>query len=166
MFDALRGRGQHPSVSPEPNAEAGDDQPREFPAELWASSLQSLYLHQNKLKWLPSYLGKLGALTRLDISGSVLERTEICSLGFTLYVQIGIIVLIFFPLTNKQQQQQQQQQPGNKDTASEPGSAAQLLGADPPRPHPLQCPAPPHARGQGRVRQEAAGLPPGTAETL
>ena len=68
MIDAFRGRGKEHS-SPEPQSEAGDSQPRELPADLWASSLQSLYLHNNKLKWLPGYLGKLGALTRLDISG-------------------------------------------------------------------------------------------------
>ena len=68
VFDVIRGRGQQHSVSPEPQAEAGDVQPRELPADLWSSSLQSLYLHNNRLKWLPSYLGKLSALTRLDIS--------------------------------------------------------------------------------------------------
>ena len=69
VFDALRGRPQHQAASPEPtSSEAADTQPRELPAELWSSSLQSLYLHSNRLKWLPGYLGKLGALTRLDIS--------------------------------------------------------------------------------------------------
>lgn len=70
VIDAIRKRGQQHSVSPEPQSETGDNQPRELPADLWASSLQSLYLHNNRLKWLPGYLGKLGALTRLDISRS------------------------------------------------------------------------------------------------
>lgn len=71
VFDALRGRGQQQSSSLEPQSETEDREPRELPADLWSSSLQSLYLHNNKLKWLPSYLGRFGALTRLDISGYV-----------------------------------------------------------------------------------------------
>lgn len=68
VFDAIRGRSQQPASQEQQSTDTTDTQPRELPAELWASSLQSLYLHSNRLKWLPSYLGKLGALTRLDIS--------------------------------------------------------------------------------------------------
>lgn len=64
----IRWRGPQHS-SPEPQSETEEREPRELPADLWSSSLQSLYLHNNKLKWLPGYLGKFGALTRLDISG-------------------------------------------------------------------------------------------------
>ena len=46
----------------------GQGQPRELPVELWARSLQNLNLQRNKLKCLPCYIGKLGALTSLDIS--------------------------------------------------------------------------------------------------
>ncbi len=46
-----------------------DEQPRELPAELWNACLQSLFLQGNQIKWLPDYLGKLGGLQRLDISG-------------------------------------------------------------------------------------------------
>ena len=46
----------------------GKDPPRELPVELWSKSLQSLNLQRNKLKCLPCYVGKLGALTSLDIS--------------------------------------------------------------------------------------------------
>jgi leucine-rich repeat kinase 1 len=82
VFDALRGRPQHQAASPEPtSSEAADTQPRELPAELWSSSLQSLYLHSNRLKWLPGYLGKLGALTRLDISSNPELKTLPLSLG-------------------------------------------------------------------------------------
>ncbi len=46
-----------------------DDQPRELPIEMWGSSLQSLYVNGNRLKWLPDYLGNFSTLARLDISG-------------------------------------------------------------------------------------------------
>ena len=46
-----------------------DEQPRELPAELWNSCLQSLFLQGNQIKWLPDYLGKFSSLQRLDISG-------------------------------------------------------------------------------------------------
>ncbi len=46
-----------------------DKQPRELPFELWNSCLQSIFLQGNQIKWLPDYLGKLGGLQRLDISG-------------------------------------------------------------------------------------------------
>lgn len=49
--------------------EDGEDQPRELPCDLWGNCLQALYLQSNQLQWLPDYLGKLAALTRLDISG-------------------------------------------------------------------------------------------------
>ena len=54
---------------PEVVKEEGEDQPRELPYELWNNCLQSLYLQSNLLKWLPDYLGKFAAMTRLDISG-------------------------------------------------------------------------------------------------
>ena len=54
---------------PERIKEEGDDQPKELPFDLWSSCLQSLYLQSNQLRWLPDYLGKFAALTRLDISG-------------------------------------------------------------------------------------------------
>ena len=57
------------SKPPERIKEEGDDQPKELPFELWSSCLQSLYLQSNQLRWLPDYLGKFAALTRLDISG-------------------------------------------------------------------------------------------------
>ena len=47
----------------------GDDQPRELPTELWGSCLQSLYLQNNHIKWLPDYIGKFSGMARLDISG-------------------------------------------------------------------------------------------------
>ena len=49
--------------------EETDDQPRELPFDLWNNCLQSLYLQSNHLRWLPDYVGKFAALTRLDISG-------------------------------------------------------------------------------------------------
>ena len=55
--------------APEVIKEECDDQPRELPFELWTNCLQSLYLQSNQLKWLPDYVGKFSALTRLDISG-------------------------------------------------------------------------------------------------
>lgn len=48
-----------------------DEQPRELPADLWNSCLQSLFLQGNQIKWLPDYLGKFSGLQRLDISGYV-----------------------------------------------------------------------------------------------
>ena len=58
-----------PSKTPEVVKEDTDDQPKELPVDLWSSCLQSLYLQSNQLRWLPDYLGKFAALTRLDISG-------------------------------------------------------------------------------------------------
>ena len=57
------------SVSDQEGPPPVDDQPRELPVELWNSSLQSLFVQGNQIKWLPDYLGKLSGLQRLDISG-------------------------------------------------------------------------------------------------
>lgn len=46
----------------------GDDQPRELPSDLWSSCLQSLYLQNNNIKWLPDYIGSFSGLARLDVS--------------------------------------------------------------------------------------------------
>ena len=54
---------------PEVIKEETDDRPKELPVDLWSNCLQSLYLQSNHLKWLPDYVGKFAALTRLDISG-------------------------------------------------------------------------------------------------
>ena len=57
------------SKVPEVIKEDYDDLPRELPYDLWSNCLQSLYLQSNHLRWLPDYVGKFAALTRLDISG-------------------------------------------------------------------------------------------------
>lgn len=54
---------------PEMKETAIDEQPRELPADLWNSCLQSLFLQGNQIKWLPDYLGKFSGLQRLDVSG-------------------------------------------------------------------------------------------------
>lgn len=41
---------------------------RDFPYEMWANSLHSLYLNDNNLESIPEKLGNLNALTRLDLS--------------------------------------------------------------------------------------------------
>ena len=45
-----------------------DSSPRELPVDKWATTLQSLYLQNNNIAFLPDYLGKFVALARLDIS--------------------------------------------------------------------------------------------------
>lgn len=45
-----------------------DSSPRELPVDKWATTLQSLYLQNNGVMFLPNYLGKFVALARLDIS--------------------------------------------------------------------------------------------------
>lgn len=45
-----------------------DSSPRELPVDKWATTLQSLYLQNNSIAFLPDYLGKFVALARLDIS--------------------------------------------------------------------------------------------------
>lgn len=45
-----------------------DSSPRELPVDKWATTLQSLYLQNNGIMFLPNYLGKFIALARLDIS--------------------------------------------------------------------------------------------------
>ena len=69
---ALKGRkGRDTLAPPDRERTPVDDQPRELPAELWNSCLQSLFLQGNQIKWLPDYLGKFSGLQRLDISGYV-----------------------------------------------------------------------------------------------
>ena len=45
---------------------------RDLPYEMWSSSLHSLYLNDNNLESIPEKLGSLSALTRLELSKSVL----------------------------------------------------------------------------------------------
>lgn len=61
---------------------------RDLPYEMWASSLHSLYLNDNNLESIPEKLGNLSALTRLDLSKSVIYN--ICILC---YVHLLIFVV-------------------------------------------------------------------------
>lgn len=45
-----------------------DELPRELPVEKWGTTLQSLYLQNNSIKFLPNYIGNFVALARLDVS--------------------------------------------------------------------------------------------------
>ena len=45
-----------------------DDCPRELPYDKWGASLQSIYLQNNHIRFLPDYIGNFVGLARLDIS--------------------------------------------------------------------------------------------------
>lgn len=46
----------------------GDGAEHELPYEKWGKCLQVLNLNNNKLQWLPDYIGSLHSLTKLDLS--------------------------------------------------------------------------------------------------
>ncbi len=49
-------------------AQPSDDTPRELPVDKWNMTLQSLYLQNNQIRFLPDYIGQLIGLSRLDVS--------------------------------------------------------------------------------------------------
>ena len=64
---------------------------RDLPYEMWSSSLHSLYLNDNNLESVPEKLGNLSALTRLDLSKSVVYT--ICTLCYVYYSNFNITEL-------------------------------------------------------------------------
>lgn len=61
-------KSKNEDVSSSNAAQPSDGLARELPVEKWNTSLQSLYLQNNKISFLPDYIGQLVGLSRLDIS--------------------------------------------------------------------------------------------------
>lgn len=55
-------------ASPPAVANVPDANPRELPFETWSNTLQSLYLQNNNIQFLPNYLGNFTSMARLDVS--------------------------------------------------------------------------------------------------
>ena len=65
----LTGAGSTSSPQEPPSGDrAGDGAEHDLPHEKWGKCLQVLSLNNNKLQWLPDYIGSLHSLMKLDLS--------------------------------------------------------------------------------------------------